>query len=67
MSEKTRGQKGEERWGSEKGGACSCVKSAHCSFKISYFFFPALCRCIDAHHCPESLFCSSEVELKSTD
>lgn len=32
------GQKVGERWGSEEGVACSCVKSAHCSFKISHFF-----------------------------
>lgn len=32
------GQKVGERWGSKEGVACSCVKSALCSFKIRFFF-----------------------------
>lgn len=43
------GQKAGERWGSDEGVACSCVKSAHCSFKISHFFCPPFC--VLLHRC----------------
>lgn len=37
-------QKVGEIWAADGGGGCSCVKSAHCSFKISHFFLsPFLC------------------------